>query len=49
MVAPNYAAQRSELAEASGLGRKAPAKPAKCQEAFVTMSLAVCVCLSRCC
>ncbi|MGX8007822.1 MucR family transcriptional regulator [Mesorhizobium sp. ORM8.1] len=29
MVAPNYAAQRSELAKASGLGRKAPAKPAK--------------------
>jgi predicted transcriptional regulator len=29
MVAPNYAAQRSELAKASGLGRKASAKPAK--------------------
>ncbi|RWE18693.1 MAG: transcriptional regulator [Mesorhizobium sp.] len=26
MVAPNYAAQRSELAKASGLGRNAPAK-----------------------
>lgn len=29
MVAPNYAAQRSELAKASGLGRKASAKPTK--------------------
>ncbi len=29
MVAPNYAAQRSELAKASGLGRKAEVKPAK--------------------
>ncbi|RUV00536.1 transcriptional regulator [Mesorhizobium sp. M1A.F.Ca.IN.020.03.2.1] len=29
MVAPNYAAQRSELAKASGLGRKPAAKPAK--------------------
>ncbi|KUM26706.1 transcriptional regulator [Mesorhizobium loti] len=29
MVAPNYAAQRSSLAKASGLGRKAAAKPAK--------------------
>ncbi|TPI64270.1 transcriptional regulator [Mesorhizobium sp. B3-1-3] len=29
MVAPNYAAQRSALAKASGLGRKATAKPAK--------------------
>ena len=29
MVAPNYAAQRSALAKASGLGRKAGAKPAK--------------------
>ncbi|PBB41824.1 transcriptional regulator [Mesorhizobium sp. WSM3866] len=28
MVAPNYAAQRSELAKASGLGRKPAAKPA---------------------
>lgn len=27
MVAPNYAAQRSEVAKASGLGRKAAAKP----------------------
>ncbi|RUV39564.1 MULTISPECIES: MucR family transcriptional regulator, partial [unclassified Mesorhizobium] len=29
MVAPNYAAQRSTLAKASGLGRKPTAKPAK--------------------
>ncbi|MDG4854080.1 MULTISPECIES: MucR family transcriptional regulator [unclassified Mesorhizobium] len=29
MVAPNYAAQRSELAKASGLGRKPVAKPAR--------------------
>ncbi|MDX8522074.1 MucR family transcriptional regulator [Mesorhizobium dulcispinae] len=29
MVAPNYAAQRSALAKASGLGRKAAAVPAK--------------------
>ena len=29
MVAPNYAAQRSALAKSSGLGRKAPAKPAR--------------------
>lgn len=29
MVAPNYAAQRSALAKASGLGRKPGAKPAK--------------------
>ncbi|TIT39966.1 MAG: transcriptional regulator [Mesorhizobium sp.] len=29
MVAPSYAAQRSALAKASGLGRKAGAKPAK--------------------
>nr|WP_032933364.1 MucR family transcriptional regulator [Mesorhizobium japonicum] len=29
MVAPNYAAQRSALAKSSGLGRKAPSKPAK--------------------
>ncbi|OHV63553.1 transcriptional regulator [Mesorhizobium sp. LCM 4577] len=29
MVAPNYAAQRSALAKASGLGRKVAAKPAK--------------------
>ncbi|RWH38154.1 MucR family transcriptional regulator [Mesorhizobium sp.] len=29
MVAPNYAEQRSALAKASGLGRKAPAKAAK--------------------
>lgn len=29
MVAPNYAAQRSELAKASGLGRKPAAKPVK--------------------
>ncbi|MGX5803366.1 MucR family transcriptional regulator [Bradyrhizobium sp. Arg314] len=29
MVAPNYAAQRSELAKASGLGRKPVAEPAK--------------------
>ena len=29
MVAPNYAAQRSELAKSSGLGRKAAAKPVK--------------------
>ncbi|RUW76610.1 MucR family transcriptional regulator [Mesorhizobium sp. M4B.F.Ca.ET.049.02.1.2] len=29
MVAPNYAAARSEMAKAIGLGRKAPAKPAK--------------------
>ena len=29
MVAPNYAAQRSALAKASGLGRKPAAKPAK--------------------
>ncbi|WP_149802046.1 MucR family transcriptional regulator [Mesorhizobium sp. NFR06] len=29
MVAPSYAAQRSELAKASGLGRKVAAKPAK--------------------
>ncbi|RVC97453.1 MAG: transcriptional regulator [Mesorhizobium sp.] len=29
MVAPNYAERRSALAKASGLGRKAAAKPAK--------------------
>ncbi|PBB96795.1 MucR family transcriptional regulator [Mesorhizobium sp. WSM3862] len=29
MVAPNYAEQRSALAKASGLGRKAPAEPVK--------------------
>lgn len=29
MVAPNYAAQRSTLAKASGLGRKPAAKPTK--------------------
>ncbi|OHV70769.1 transcriptional regulator [Mesorhizobium sp. LCM 4577] len=29
MVAPNYAAQRSALAKASGLGRKTAAKPVK--------------------
>ncbi|RWB66629.1 MucR family transcriptional regulator [Mesorhizobium sp.] len=29
MVAPNYAAQRSTLAKAAGLGRKATAKPGK--------------------
>lgn len=29
MVAPNYAAQRSELAKASGLGRKPAAKPVR--------------------
>ncbi|MEW6634433.1 MAG: MucR family transcriptional regulator [Pseudomonadota bacterium] len=29
MVAPSYAAQRSALAKASGLGQKLPAKPAK--------------------
>ncbi|WP_095081588.1 MucR family transcriptional regulator [Mesorhizobium sophorae] len=29
MVAPNYAAARSEMAKAIGLGRKAPVKPAK--------------------
>ncbi|RWK85311.1 MAG: transcriptional regulator [Mesorhizobium sp.] len=29
MVAPNYAAQRSTLAKAAGLGRKVEAKPAK--------------------
>lgn len=29
MVAPNYAAQRSALAKSSGLGLKAPGKPAK--------------------
>lgn len=29
MVAPNYAAARSQLAKASGLGRKAPTDPAK--------------------
>ncbi|TRC89693.1 transcriptional regulator [Mesorhizobium sp. WSM4310] len=29
MVAPNYAAARSEMAKAIGLGRKAPIKPAK--------------------
>ena len=29
MVAPSYAAQRSELAKVSGLGRKATAKPLK--------------------
>ena len=29
MVAPNYAAQRSSLAKASGLGRKPGAKPAR--------------------
>ncbi|RUW52985.1 transcriptional regulator [Mesorhizobium sp. M1A.F.Ca.ET.072.01.1.1] len=29
MVAPNYAAQRSELAKASGLGRKPADKPVK--------------------
>ncbi|MER8626104.1 MucR family transcriptional regulator [Mesorhizobium sp. M1143] len=29
MVAPNYAAARSQLAKASGLGRKAPAKSVK--------------------
>ncbi|TGT73267.1 transcriptional regulator [bacterium M00.F.Ca.ET.159.01.1.1] len=29
MVAPNYAAQRSELAKSIGLGRKPAAKPAK--------------------
>ena len=28
MVAPNYAAQRSQLAKASGLGRKIPIEPA---------------------
>ena len=29
MVAPNYAAQRSEMAKSIGLGRKAAAKPVK--------------------
>ncbi|RWP52816.1 MucR family transcriptional regulator [Mesorhizobium sp.] len=29
MVAPNYSASRSELAKSMGLGRNAPAKPAK--------------------
>ncbi|RVD31002.1 transcriptional regulator, partial [Mesorhizobium sp. M4B.F.Ca.ET.019.03.1.1] len=29
MVAPNYAEQRSALAKASGLGRKATAKPVR--------------------